>query len=350
MWPYAVLYAVCAIWVLNDAAQRRMNWILWAAGTLFLAPVGLPLYLANRSLKPGENREGGTAWNALRNLAVFWTFLMAFVAVMALIHVGQQAATIQSDAGRAGAAIGTALGLGMIAALWFFPMCGAVALGYFLKNPKQVEKGPTGGLVGTNVPPRLGPLQWSGMAALAILALWSLHASMSPENPQASSTADTNTPGSKWHVTEQQSPMDDSKTAVLMLDSDDQIQGPLGTVRPSLIVRCKEKSTDVYVTTGMAASIEHDFEGGPSDYHTVRIRLDDGPAKSARWSESTDQHALFADYGREDIVEFAKEIAAAETLTFEFTPFDGSPQVARFDLRGLDIRLHKVAEACGWAY
>jgi hypothetical protein len=38
MWPYAVLYTVCAIWVLNDAAPRRMNWILWAAGTLFLAP------------------------------------------------------------------------------------------------------------------------------------------------------------------------------------------------------------------------------------------------------------------------------------------------------------------------
>jgi hypothetical protein len=47
------------------------------------------------------------------------------------------------------------------------------------------------------------------------------------------------------------------------------------------------------------------------------------------------------------VVEFAKQLAGASTLTFWFTPFDGSPQVARFDLRGLDVHLHKLAEACG---
>jgi hypothetical protein len=286
----------------------------------------------------------------LKNFAVFWTLLMAFVAVMALIHAGQDATTIQSAAGRAGAAIGTALGLGMIAAFWFVPMCGAVALGYFLKKPNDVEKGPTGSLVGANEPTRLGWLEWTGIAALATLGLWSLHASMSPANPQASSTPSGSTSGDKWHVTEEQSPMDDSKTVVLALDSEDKIQGPLGAVRPSLIVRCKEKKTDVYVASGMAASIEHDFEGGPSDYHTVRIRLDDGPANSARWSESTDHHALFAGYGRENLIEFAKKLSGASTLTFQFTPFDGSLQVARFDLRGMDVYLHKVAEGCGWAY
>ena len=40
----------------------------------------------------------------------------------------------------------------------------------------------------------------------------------------------------------------------------------------------------------------------------------------------------------------------ASTLTFQFTPFDGTTQVTRFDLRGLDSHLHKLAETCGWAY
>jgi len=350
MWPYAVLYAVCAIWVLSDAAQRRMNWILWATGSLFLAPIAVPLYLAKRSLKPGENREGGTAWNALRNFAVAWTLLMAFVAIMALIHVGQETATIQSDAGRAGAAIGTAIGLGMIAALWFFPMCGAVALGYFLKKPNQVEKGPTGTLIGINVPTRLGSRQWTGIAALALIALWSLRTSISPANPQASSNANANTPGDKWHVTEEQSPMDDSKTVVLALDSDDEIQGPLGSVRPTLIVRCKEKRTAMYVVTGMATAVETSEFATETGSHTVRIRLDDAQAGTEYWYESTDHKALFNARDGMELTEFAKKLSGANTLTFEFTPFDGSPQLARFDLRGLDVRLHKLAEACGWAY
>ncbi len=168
----------------------------------------------------------------------------------------------------------------------------------------------------------------------------------------------------KWRVTEEKSPMDDSQTVVLTLDSVDQMQGPLGSVRPSLVVRCKEKETAVYVVTGMAANVETDIDGGPTDYRTVRIRLDDGPAESYRsWKESTDHKALFASetvdggidsspstWQHHPVSEFAKKLAGASTLTFQFTPFDGSPQVARFDLRGLDVHLHKVAEACGWAY
>jgi hypothetical protein len=49
-------------------------------------------------------------------------------------------------------------------------------------------------------------------------------------------------------------------------------------------------------------------------------------------------------------IKLAKELAQAGTLTFQFTPFDGTTQVARFDLRGLYPHLHKLAETCGWAY
>jgi len=109
----------------------------------------------------------------------------------------------------------------------------------------------------------------------------------------------------------------------------------------------------------MAANIEEDMDGGPKAGHTVGIRLDDQSARHETWSESTDHKALFAVgdiYSTQNIVEYpsgpivplAKEIAKAKRLTFQFTPFDGSPQAAKFDLRGIETHIAKVAEACGW--
>lgn len=163
----------------------------------------------------------------------------------------------------------------------------------------------------------------------------------------------------KWRVTESRSPMDDSKTVVLTLDSDDVFQGPVGSSKPTLVVRCKEGKTEVYVETGMAASIEQDLDGGPEQSHAVRIRLDDSSPTSEDWLESNDHKALFASDlildPKGDIAsytggaaEFAKQLAGAGKLTFEFTPFDGNPQTARFNLLGLRDHLNQAADACSW--
>lgn len=98
------------------------------------------------------------------------------------------------------------------------------------------------------------------------------------------------------------------------------------------------------MVTGMAASTEEDIDGGPSDNHKVRVRLDNVNAGLEYWYESTDHKALFTTDG----VAYAKQLAAATTFTFEVTPFDGSPLVARFDVRDSRDHLSKVAEACGW--
>jgi type VI secretion system protein VasI len=212
---------------------------------------------------------------------------------------------------------------------------------------------------------KLGGILLLGALAFGIIG-W---ASSRSHKPVATQVVEA-TPTDKWHVTKGKSPMDDSKTVVLSLDSDNEVQGPLEAVRPALIVRCQEKKTQVYVVTGMAATVETDIDGGPRDSHKVGLRLDDRPATYDSWGESTDHKALFAGdliWGEQwdsligmnapkvvaysgGVVELAKKLTGASTLTFQFTPFDGSPQTARFDLRGLDAHLHDVAEACGWAY
>jgi type VI secretion system protein VasI len=205
------------------------------------------------------------------------------------------------------------------------------------------------------------PKKLVGALLLGLLALWIVgwaslrsHKSDTPQLVQAS-------PTDKWRVTESNSPMDDSKTVVLTLVSENEIQGPIGAVKPSLIVRCQQKKTDLYVVTGMAASVEVGFDGGPRAAHKVGIRLDEEEATYRDWYESGDNKALFAGDMIYDstghrsafsggVIELVKRVSNASKLTFQFTPFDGSPQVAAFDLKGLDDHLHAVAEACGWGY
>jgi type VI secretion system protein VasI len=166
-------------------------------------------------------------------------------------------------------------------------------------------------------------------------------------NPTAAvNSSSTQTSRDRWNVSDDHSPMDDSKTVVLSLDSDDKIDGPLGPKQPTLIIRCQEGKTEVYAHTGMAASVEEDFEGGPIYTHTVKIRLDQGDAVTEHWGESTAHDALFSE---SDGIEFAKQLAGAQTLIFQFTPFDANPAVAHFDVQGLDAHLTKVADACGWS-
>lgn len=143
MW-YFILYLVIAIWVFIDAWKRQNSYVVWALPTVVIGPLVLPVYLAKRNLKAGEVREGGMAWNILKNFAVLWTLTMIVAAIAGMVGVSEMDAT--SEAEQAGQAIGAALGLGMLGFLWFIVLVGALVLGFFLKNTSIVEKGPTGPL------------------------------------------------------------------------------------------------------------------------------------------------------------------------------------------------------------
>lgn len=143
------LSVILAIWVLVDGRKRGANYLAWGIGTAILGPLAVSFYLSRRPLKAGETREGGPAWNVLKNFAVFWTLYMAGWAGLGLISVGGQMGAMQSDAERVGGAIGATLGFGLIAVVWFFPFVAATVLGLILKK-SVVEKGPTGPLAQTS--------------------------------------------------------------------------------------------------------------------------------------------------------------------------------------------------------
>lgn len=145
MGGYLLLNLGLAAWMYRDGTRRLYRIIPWCLAAVPFGWAVLPVYLARRPLREGEVREGGTAWNVLKNFCLVWTLTMLVAAVAGIGSVSSMPEAA-SDAERAGRAIGATIGLGMIFALWFFPLAGAALLGVFLKKSSIAERGPTGAL------------------------------------------------------------------------------------------------------------------------------------------------------------------------------------------------------------
>ena len=147
--------------------------------------------------------------------------------------------------------------------------------------------------------------------------------------------------GHTWMVDSTRSPMDDSPLISLQLSAENEIPTPIEYKRPTLVVRCREHATSVYVMTETPAQVDWgNLDGGA----TVRLRLDGGKVFTESWGESTDQKALFAPTP----IALARRIAKADTLRFEFTPFGAPRQTVTFAVAGLADKLGAVSSSCGW--
>lgn len=142
MW-YWLLNLIISLWVFFDARNRKMkDALMWGFGTFFLMIIVIPFYFAKRTLKPGETREGGLAWNVMKSFAIFWTLFMFVAGIAGMVASSSVVNKASSNAEQAGAAIGVFMGLGLIGSIWFVILVGALVLGLFLKKSSIVEKGP----------------------------------------------------------------------------------------------------------------------------------------------------------------------------------------------------------------
>ena len=114
-----------------------------------------------------------------------------------------------------------------------------------------------------------------------------------------------------------------------------------GTVTPLLVVRCLDRRAEVFVYTDTAAQIERE-----DDRHTVRLGFDERPEAEDRWPDSQEHDALFAPDG----AAVARQLVAAQTLRFGFTPHNAAPVTAVFDVGGLAGRIAPLARRCGMAF
>ncbi|MCC6920140.1 MAG: type VI secretion protein [Alphaproteobacteria bacterium] len=138
-----------------------------------------------------------------------------------------------------------------------------------------------------------------------------------------------------WRVREDTSEIDDSKRVTLMATAEDRYNAFGMRSQPALIIRCQERSTDLYIAVDEYLGM---------DTISVTARTDDDKAVTSTWGISTDSKAMFA----RGAIGLARKLASKKSLTVRFTPYNESPVTLTFDVSHLDEHLPKVASACGW--
>jgi hypothetical protein len=329
---YFLLYGVFALWVLLDGLIRKMAALaaLWVVRTAIFGPIVLPVYLALRPLKQGEVREGGKPWNIFKNFAILWTVVMAIATLVGLISMAKGTTGLTSDAERTGAGIGMVLGMGLLAAIWFFPTMGAALLGFLLKKNSIVENGPTGPLVG-HTPTAMPFGGWAGVMTAAFLGLIAVgalsvssglraKASNSSKAPSESTPMASAAAGTEWVLVESVDEMDNTPIVTLTKS---------GTDNSTLVIRCKKHETDAFINTETVV-----------DNGAVRIKFDQASPVRQSWTRSTDYKSLFAP----DAVTFSRELASAKTFMFEFTPSQKGARLVSFNISNLAPKLQRVSD------
>jgi type VI secretion system VasI family protein len=144
------------------------------------------------------------------------------------------------------------------------------------------------------------------------------------DTPLASQLPDTG----EWRITNKKHPISGTPDVYLMhsAKSDDE----------TLILRCRENTTDAYITTKSFVA--------ENESKRVRFKVDDGSETRQDWLVATDGLALFA----ERAIPFIKSIASGNTFVFEYTPFHKGAHIVTFDLTGLNNALKDLRAACHW--
>ena len=123
------------------------------------------------------------------------------------------------------------------------------------------------------------------------------------------------------------------------LDANQQVRAWTTHVRPTLVVRCLNRKTEVFVFTETPAKLE-----SADGTHTVKLTFDDAAGTDERWPDSEEHDALFAPDG----TSLARRLALAHRLRFGFTPHNAAPVQVDFDLGDSAAVMSKVGQTCGW--
>lgn len=133
--------------------------------------------------------------------------------------------------------------------------------------------------------------------------------------------------GSVWVVSQSKSPIDDSPTVTMLKQADSGDQ--------ALILRCKEDSTDAFISTQA-------FLGRNST--NVIIRYDANDAQKQRFSLSTDNKALFFSPAISSI----KKMLDSKKLVVRYDDYSGTPSTVEFSIGALKEKIKPLRAACHW--
>lgn len=138
----------------------------------------------------------------------------------------------------------------------------------------------------------------------------------------------------KWKVSAEQSPISGGQDYFASLTSDDYVRNSLGKFnRPSLVLRCAEGKMEGYLIW--------DDELGEKDT-LINMRIGEGETIAERWNLSADKQASFIP----DAADFTRKILGQRNFNIKVWPVRGDPLYATFDIRGSDVALKPLRDAC----
>jgi len=138
------------------------------------------------------------------------------------------------------------------------------------------------------------------------------------------------TTASKWEVSVQSDPMDDSKKIFFMLPA----ETSTAYDNVVLFIRYQNGSTDLFVA----------WDEYLSDNTRMTIRFGDNDPYTENWSESSDNTAVFC----RSPLTFIQKIAEHDRLVMWITPYSEGPKTAVFDIRGLKDEVMPYNDDLEW--
>lgn len=130
---------------------------------------------------------------------------------------------------------------------------------------------------------------------------------------------------------------EESKQINLSLQANNAIVNNAKTNTPTLVLRCKQNKTEVYIVTGIKSYINQ-----APHRSTVYLSFDDEKPQQFLFTESIDGQALFAP----NPLSLIRTMLKSKTLTVQFTPSNAYPAMITFNINGLDKLIEDLRKEC----
>ncbi len=150
-----------------------------------------------------------------------------------------------------------------------------------------------------------------------------------------SPTATPAPPLGNWIVDTSKNPLDDSATAIAILDATNG-EGTYGDP-VSLILRCDSGEIDAYISWESYIGL---------DDPPVTWRLGSFPAQTTYWGISTDSQATFFPGNAGFVNAFLRDLRNVDQFVAQITPYSESPITAIFDLEGIQVAADLIESTC----
>ena len=135
---------------------------------------------------------------------------------------------------------------------------------------------------------------------------------------------------SKWEVSVQTDPIDDSKKIFFMLPA----ENSTAYDKVGLFIRYQNGTSELFVA----------WDDYLADNTEVTLRFGENDPYTEHWSKSADSTAVFC----KNTVSFIHKILEYDRLVMRITPYNEGPKTAVFDIRGLKEEISPYSDVLGW--